>query len=404
MRLSLSMICVLIAAFTPAAALAEDDPVDAFLDDLRQATQFQTDDGSMSLDFDFYVTVDNWVVSQPPPGIMQTAENYLVSPRLSMMGTFRLNDWLSVFALGNVDRGFDPTDGSAQIRPDEYFVRLDPFDGVAKFTFGKEATCFGQWVNRHFSWQNPLVNAPLTYEWITTINTTNGRVARKNVLANRHTWTPVIWGPSYTSGGQLNGTIGCIDYALEIKNNALGSNPDQWDLWNHGFYGDALTYSGRLGWRPTMEWTIGASASSGSYVVPGAFANWDDLRQTVVGADLSWSHGQLEVWSEVNWSQWDVRAGPVSAAGTVALVSYFVESKWKFAPAWWLAGRWNQQLPGDKPFSNDQWDDDVWRIDGCLGWHINRSVTAKAQYSYTQESGTIHQGEHVFDLQLVFEF
>jgi hypothetical protein len=110
------------------------------------------------------------------------------------------------------------------------------------------------------------------------------------------------------------------------------------------------------------------------------------------------------VWSEVTWTSFEI-PGPV---GTVSLVSYFLESKWKFAPGWWLSGRWNQQLYDDirDPATGRQvsWDNDVWRIEACVGWHIDRSVTVKAQYSYADQAGPIDQGQNLFDLQLIFGF
>lgn len=400
----------IIAVFTLTQCCLAGDPLDDLVDEIRQGTQFQSEDGKMSLDFDFFATVDNWVVSQPPPGIMVTGQNDLNSPRLSMLATFNANEWMSIFALGNIDRGFDPTDQSIQIRPDEYFLKLDPFDGIAKLKLGKVTTGYGQWVNRHFSWQNPLVNAPLAYEWMMGVRSDTARVAPMTATANRNTWLPLIWGPSYTSGGQINGTMDTFDYSFEIKNDALSSNPDQWDLWNHELDGGALTYTGRLGWRPSAQWTLGSSASTGSYVIPGSFNNWQDYKQTNAGFDIAWAYGHVEVWSEVNWSSYDVRPGAFSQAGTVSVLSYFVESKWKFAPSWWLAGRWNQQLPGEKPNSSEQWDSDVWRIDACVGWHLDRTVTIKAQTSYTYEQDPNltnqpnKQGEYVFNLQFVLAF
>ena len=136
---------------------------------------------------------------------------------------------------------------------------------MAKGSFGKTQTTYGQWANRHFSWDNPLVNAPLTYEWLTTAlgsGPNAGKLGSKKLAANRNTWVPVIWGPSYTTGGQFTGTIDVFDYGFEIKNTALSSAPDEWDLWNHGFYGDALTYSGRVGWRPRTDWNLGISGSN----------------------------------------------------------------------------------------------------------------------------------------------
>ena len=130
---------------------------------------------------------------------------------------------------------------------------------------------------------------------------------------------------------------------------------------------------------------------------------WYDYSQTMAGADVAWAHGHLEVWSEVNWSSWEV-PGQV---GTVALVSYFVESKWKFSPGWWLASRWNQQLYDDITDSAGNqvaWDNDVWRIEACVGWQVDRTVTLKAQYSFADQSGPVDQGQDLFDLQLVIGF
>ncbi|NBX36752.1 MAG: hypothetical protein EBR10_05960 [Planctomycetes bacterium] len=398
------------AAWLVCAAACAGDPLDDVVDQIRDMTSFQSEKGDVSLDFDFYATVDNWVISQPPPGIMVTGQNYLNSPRLSMLGTLQVQEWLSIFALGDVDRGFDPTDGSIQIRPDVYYAKISPFGGILQGKFGAIPTSYGQWVNRHFSWQNPLVNAPLAYEWFMGIRGDTARITPKTAPANRSTWLPIIWGPSYTSGGQFNGTLDRIDWAFEFKNDALSSAVPYWQLWENPLDGSALTYTGRLGWRPTTEWNIGASGSTGSYVVPNSFQGWQNYLQNNVGVDVSWAHGDLELWGEAHWSNFNVRSGPLSPAGTVGVVSYFMETRWRFDAQWWLAGRWNQQVYGDAPGSSESWDNDVWRIDACVGWRLDRTLTVKTQFSYTDESGPPptgqpnKQGQYVFDLQLVFAF
>jgi hypothetical protein len=132
--------------------------------------------------------------------------------------------------------------------------------------------------------------------------------------------------------------------------------------------------------------------------------------QNTAGVDVSWAHGDLELWGEALWSSFDIRSSPLSQAGTVGVVSYFMETRWRFDAQWWLAGRWNQQLYGDAPGTSDSWDNDVWRIDACLGWRVDRTLTVKTQFSYTDESGPPptgqpnKQGQYVFDLQLVFAF
>ena len=164
------------AAWAPAAGalllavpVLAGDPIDDVTDSIRDATRFQTDDHAFSFDLDMYLTMDNLVMSQPPPGIISNPNSYLAAPRFSMLGQVDLWDWISMVALGRVDRGFDPTDGDAQARPDEYYAQFDPFGGVFRATVGKFGSSYGQWARRYLEWDNPMTTAPLAYEWITTV-------------------------------------------------------------------------------------------------------------------------------------------------------------------------------------------------------------------------------------------
>jgi hypothetical protein len=69
------------------------------------------------------------------------------------------------------DRGFDPGSKlNGDARFDEYLLRWTPWaDGRLNVQAGKFATVFGKWVQRHDSWQNPFVTAPLAYENVTVI-------------------------------------------------------------------------------------------------------------------------------------------------------------------------------------------------------------------------------------------
>lgn len=404
-----------LAAPAPAPAI---ERLDAVADAVRDATRWESDDGRVTADVDLYVSLDDLWMSQPPPGIIENPGRYLASPRLSMLGTLEFDRRLALVVLGRADRGFDPTDGPAEARPDEYFLRLDPLDGAVRLSVGKIGTVFGQWSRRYLEWKNPMTNAPLAYEWITTVGDGSGGgsvapsraefLARKRIADLRDRWVPAIWGPSYTSGLRLDGSVGIFDYAFEVKNDAPSARPQEWDLWHHGIDGGGLAWGGRIGARPDPAWSLGLDAASGAYLVPGARGvpagrRWSDYRQNALGADAAWAHGPFEAWSEVVWSSFQV-PGPV---GTVALVSYFLEGRWKVAPGWWLAGRWNQQLH-DTIAADDgravSWDDDVWRVDACLGWRVDRTLTLKAQYSHADQAGPVGQGRNLVDLQVVLGF
>ena len=123
-----------------------------------------------------------------------------------------------------------------------------------RFRRKKFATVVGNWVARHYSWDNPFVTAPLPYENLTAIwdsvaadsSATLLRWAHVRTKAgdfsgdefsDKHRRLPIIWGPSYASGVAMFGRIGKVDYAAELKNTSLSSRPEAWDAtetqWQH---------------------------------------------------------------------------------------------------------------------------------------------------------------------------
>jgi hypothetical protein len=253
---------------------------------------------------------------------------------------------------------------------------------------------------------------------------TTAMVDRKNSASPPVTkWIPIVWGPSYASGFQLNGTVGTLqqlDWAFEMKNASLSSRPQEWDLWTRGF--NYPTFTGRAGFRPDAAWNLGVSASTGSYISQAAYDRFSNTskagssigesRQNVVGTDISYAHGPIELWSEFAWSQYEVpdaKAG--KSVGNIGAYSYFIESKWKFMPQFWLSGRWNQQLysnvtPATGPGAGSEtpWYNNLWRADACLGFKINRYTQFKVQYSYTEEAGDVDPGQNLFAVELVIQF
>ena len=416
------------------------DPLESFLERLRQFQSFGTDDGQISFNADLWLTLDYMVFSTPPPGFIQTSNGQIFAPTLSGLFTLDISKHLEFVFLGLVNRGFDPTETSVQSQPAEYYTQLTPFDTpVLNFKGGKFQTAFGQWTNRHFSTQNSLINAPMMYGQMTSVTdgndgagiapNTTSMVARKNVAPPVTKWIPIVWGPSYASGFQLNGTVEKFDWAFEMKNASLSSRPQEWDLWNRGF--NYPTFTGRAGYRPDAAWNIGVSGSSGSYISqagygkysaphtsgkPAAGSSISDARQTVIGTDISYAHGPLELWSEFAWSQYSIPNTTPNvlntSSGDVGAYSYFVEGKWKFMPQFWLSGRWNQQLysnvtqnQGTPNFGSETpWYNNLWRADACLGFKINRFTQFKVQYSYTEEAGTIDPGQNLFAVELVIQF
>src|SRR5262249_16438730 len=155
----------------------------------------------------------------------------LFNPRLTLFLDAQLGSQVYFFAQARLDRGFDPTDDGAQVRLDEYALRITPWqDGRFTLQVGKFATVVGDWVPRHLSWENPFINPPLVYDNVTAIS---DKYVPFSPLAfiyapyyhGKYIFNPVIWGPSYATGISASGQLGRFDYAVEMKNASLSSRP-----------------------------------------------------------------------------------------------------------------------------------------------------------------------------------
>src|SRR5262249_23067040 len=101
---------------------------------------------SGTLDLEFY----NF--QQPPPGLINSSIDNLFNPRLTLFLDMQIGSQIYFFAQSRLDRGFDPTDDGAQVRLDEYALRITPWqDGRFSVQIGKFATVVGNWVPRHLS-------------------------------------------------------------------------------------------------------------------------------------------------------------------------------------------------------------------------------------------------------------
>src|SRR5207249_4445140 len=156
--------------------------------------------------------------------------------RLTLFLDTRVGRHLYGFVEARFDRGFDPRSRFAAAHLDAYLARWTPLDTpLLNLQFGKFATMIGTWAQRHDSWSNPFVTAPLPYENVTAISdgaapaTPQAFLARRNVPDRKRDWVPLVWGPNYTTGGAVFGRVGQLDYAAAVKNAALSARPEEAD-------------------------------------------------------------------------------------------------------------------------------------------------------------------------------
>ena len=373
--------------------------ISAFHDNLRARL-------SGTLDLEIYH------FEQPAPGLIDSGIDTLFNPRLTLFLDAQVGSHIYFFSQSRLDRGFDPSDNGAQIRLDEYALRVTPWDdGRLTVQIGKFATVVGNWIPRHLSWENPFINAPIVYDNVTPSRDKSAPYSLFDFVYGfyyyqKYAFNPVIWGPSYASGISVSGRLDRFDYAVEMKNASLSSRPESWNVTENGF--EHPTFSGRVGFRPNEAWNFGLSASEGPYFRREAEATLPpgrdigDYREFVLGQDASFAWRHLQVWVEFYEARFEV-----PRVGNADTFAYYIEAKYKFTPQLFGAIRWNQQLFSDvsDPLGGSiRWSEDLARVDFAVGYRFTSHTQLKVQYSYQHETTGQGNDNHLIAAQLTTRF
>ena len=393
-------------ALTATRLAAED-----FLDQIDDALTINAFDGNVRARLSGLIDLELYRIDLPAPGLIDANHHFLANPRLSFFLDAQLGGHVYFFMKSRADRDFDPHDQEMRVRLDEYALRINPWESDCfDVQIGKFATVIGNFVQRHLSWENPFVTAPLPYENLTAISDMAAPASLRDFVAgfvvDEDENLPLIWGPSYATGGSVAGKIGKFDYALEVKNSALASRPKSWDATVIGF--DHPTVSGRIGYRPNQAWNFGLSASDGPYFRPEAEPtlpvgrSLGDYSELLLGQDISYALHHLQLWAEF----YEVRF-QVPRLGQADTFAYFLEGKYKFTPQLFAAMRWNQQLfatLSDGVGGSSRWGHDLWRVDTSVGYRFTAHTQLKLQYSFQDANSDSRDLRHMLAAQFTLRF
>lgn len=385
----------------------------AWLDAVDDALSLKSRNGVFRADVSGLLDLEGYYVDQRPPGLLYEDESFF-NPRLSLFLDARLGEHFYAFAQARFDRGFDPGEAGFEARADEYLLRWTPWtEGWVNVQFGKFATVVGSWVQRHYSWDNPLITAPLPYENLTPLSDDYAPDSPADLLSWRRlpdqkdSWLPIIWGPVYATGWGVFGTVGKFDYAFDLKNEGLASHPYAWEL------NDSLwrypTLSGRVGFRPGPAWNQGLSFSIGPYLSTDAAAGLPpgkgvgDFNHITLDYDVSYAHHHWQFWGELFLSRFEV-----PNVGNADVLAYYIEAKYKITSGLFAAARWNQELYADinnGMGGQEPWGNDMYRIDVALGYRFTRHLQSKLQYSFGRRpAAVLQQGEQLVAAQVTVKF
>ncbi|MBL9201639.1 MAG: hypothetical protein JNL39_14105 [Opitutaceae bacterium] len=379
-----------------ASTLAADDD---FFDRLQELLTVSAGEGRVRARASGTLDLEGYDLLQPATGLIQTAGRRLFVPRATTFLDAQFGPRVYAFAQLRVDRGFDPGRRPIEARLDEYAVRVRPWNSrYLNLQVGRFGTIVGNWVNRHGSWTDPFITAPGPYEnltgvWDTEAVRSTGLLLRwshlrggpyspEQVAAEKAVRLPIVWGPAYATGAAVSGDIGRIRYAAEIKLGSLSSSPEAWlHAREHRHH---PSVSGRLAWRPSQMWELGASVSEGSYLRESADATLapgftrGDYRQRVVAQDIVFAWRHLQVWTEIFAARFEI-----PTVGNADTIAYYAEAKYKFTPQLSGALRWNQQIHGTLPERGLErtWGKDTWRVDLAPAFRFTPHTQLKLQYS-----------------------
>ncbi|MEA3213657.1 MAG: hypothetical protein QOE70_6714 [Chthoniobacter sp.] len=409
---------LLLLARGPVAPAADD-----YIERLQDFLTVSAFDGAFRVRLSGTIDVEDYQIQQPAPGLLYTDRDNLFNARLTLFLDAQVGAHVYAFVQSRLDRGFDPGDGDAQIRLDEYALRFTPWDdGRFSLQIGKFATVAGNAVQRHLSWDNPFITAPIPYENLTGLWDSAApdevdeliywaRVPYEgisdfgNAYDDKPLRIPIVWGPSYATGLSVAGHLGKFEYAAEVKNASLSSRPEYWDATALNF--EHPTFTGRLGFRPNQMWNLGFSASTGAYLLPEAAPTLPpgrgigDYHEQVLAQDLSFEWHHLQIWAEFYEARFEV-----PNVGNADTFAYYVEAKYKLTPQLFGALRWNQQIFGKVPDEDGplKWGNDLWRIDAALGYRFTPHTQLKLQYSLQHEDNAERDLSSLFAAQFTLRF
>lgn len=393
------------------AGNAQAFEIDDFFDRLDSALSVAAFHNNLRARLSGTIDLEAYHFEQPAPGLIDSKIDNLFNPRLTLFLDAQYGSQIYFFAQSRLDRGFDPSDRGAQVRLDEYALRITPWDdGRFTLQIGKFATVIGNWVPRHLSWENPFVDAPLIYENVTPISDKSAPASPLDFVRRfdrgKYQFDPVIWGPNYATGAAVSGRVGQFDYAAEIKNSSLSSRPESWNVTENSF--DDPSFNARVGFRPNQTWNFGVSASEGPYFRPEAEPTLprgrdiDDYREFVLGQDISFALHHLQMWAEFYEARFEV-----PRVGDAETFAYYLEAKYKFTPQLFGALRWNQQIfcnIDNGAGASIRWGQDLAKIDFAAGYRFTSHTQLKLQYSFQEETTGPGNANHIFAAQFTVRF
>ncbi|MBK7141918.1 MAG: hypothetical protein IPH75_07545 [bacterium] len=242
-------------------------------------------------------------------------------------------------------------------------------------------TTVGSFGARVYSDKNPLIGTPLVFNHhsnlVGFISDSMRSVAQ--LLGRRDTrynlGLPVVYDACWNTGAEMYGSVGKLDYSLSLLSGAVS-------LPTLEQYKDVPQVTSKLNYYFNPGFMIGAAGFYGPYLSEYVYGDeipegheYVDYMNAGAGYDFYWSSRYLEVFSESYWAMWEHPYLP-----DLSVTSGYFEAKYKLAPGWYLAGRYDYFEPGTvttESGSEEKWDYPLKRYEFGIGHRLNRQALLK---------------------------
>lgn len=242
-------------------------------------------------------------------------------------------------------------------------------------------TTVGSFGARVYSDKNPLIGSPLLFNHHSNLvgfiadsmRSVDQLLARRDTRYNLG--LPVVYDACWNTGAEIYGSIGKLDYSVALLSGAVSLPALEQDK-------DVPQVTGKLNYYFTPGLMIGAAGFFGPYLSEKVYADeipqgndYIDYMNFGYGYDFYWASRYLEFFSETYQATWEHPYLP-----DLSVISGYFEAKYKIAPGWYLAGRYDFFEPGTVTATSgdeEKWDYPLVRYEFGVGHHINRQTLLK---------------------------
>ncbi len=211
---------------------------------------------------------------------------------------------------------------------------------------------------------------------------------------------PIVEQANWDVGAVITWTDGTFE-AMAGAENGSPSAPNDGVDWNPG-----KSLIGRVGFAISPGMRVGASGAVGPYLRSDVNASLPidhdagDYAQQLYMVDAELVRGHAEIYAEGAYNVWET-----PYTGDLRARAFYTEARYGF-----LNGVFGSARIDGMDFSNvtrsngtsRSWDDDLIRIEGALGYRVNRSATLRVIGQQTQYVGDAKAERSAADIRRIF--